>query len=164
MSVLSESQGTTLRQRLAAALERELLVHSQVEREVFYPACWGATLTLNERRMYERAVQLNLVLESTAAGLSKLDPQTSRFEARLRVLRASLRGHALEAGGAWFVEARKALGRPELVRLGGALKIRRDELARVADRPAPTKRAGPSAPIAERAAQGLAPWFAGRQD
>jgi len=116
------------RKDLLEKIEKELKVHTTIEEEIFYPAVRDAggrerAVMVAEAREEHRAVD-ELVLPD----LLHTDVGSVQFSGRAKVLKELIEHHAEEEEEEMFPDARKALGKAELEKLGEQMMARKEEL------------------------------------
>jgi hemerythrin-like domain-containing protein len=116
------------RKELLERIEKELKVHTTIEEEIFYPAFRDAggkerAVMVAEAREEHRAVD-ELVLPD----LLHTDVESVQFSGRAKVLKELIEHHAEEEEEEMFPDARKALGKAELEKLGEQMMARKEEL------------------------------------
>jgi hemerythrin-like domain-containing protein len=112
------------KQTLTAKIIMALKVHTQIEEEIFYPACRGEIDDdmLDEARVeHQSAKDLIAQIEGMQVG-------DQLYDAKVTVLGEYIRHHVKEEEGEMFPAARKA--GLDLKGLGERLKARKDELER----------------------------------
>jgi hemerythrin superfamily protein len=115
------------KQKLATQICTALKVHTEIEEEIFYPACREAGL--EEDMMDEADVEhqgaKNLIAEIEAGA-----PGDDHWDAKVTVLGEMIKHHVKEEEqrDGMFAKAKKA--ELDLDELGAALKARKDELMR----------------------------------
>jgi hemerythrin-like domain-containing protein len=126
--LLRELNGATApkqRERLAATLEREIKIHSQIEEEVFYPAFKAAAEdTKNEDLVYEAAEEHHVV-DIELPSLCAANPKSHEFEAKAKVLKDLIEHHIKEEEGQMFIAARRLFSDQQLRELGDLMAARR---------------------------------------
>jgi hemerythrin superfamily protein len=111
--------------KLARQICTALKVHTQIEEEIFYPACRDAGLKedMMDEADIEHHAAKSLIEEIEAGG-----PGEDHWDARVTVLGEMIKHHVKEEEepDGIFAKAKKA--KLDLNALGGALKARKDEL------------------------------------
>lgn len=117
------------REKLAAQIEKELKVHTQIEEEIFYPAYRDAARKKEDKKLYFEAVQehhvVDLVLPEVSDG-----SEDAELKARAKVLKDLVEHHADEEEKEMFPRAKKILDKEELRALGAQMEARKRELMR----------------------------------
>jgi hemerythrin superfamily protein len=120
------------RMELLAKIEKELLLHTQIEEEIFYPAFrQGGQSAGNkeDEKLYFEAREEHRAVESLVLpDLLKTDPTDSAFSGRAKVLKELVEHHAEEEESSMFPEARRVLGKEQLEELGLRMAERKKEL------------------------------------
>jgi len=113
------------KQKLANNICLALRVHTQIEEEIFYPACReaGVELDMMDEADVEHDGAKKLIEEIEAS-----KPGDDHYDARVKVLSEMIKHHVKEEErrGGMFSEAKKA--DLDLEELGAELKARKDEL------------------------------------
>jgi Hemerythrin HHE cation binding domain len=122
-----KARGDGQRSALASRICSELLIHAQVEEEIFYPALREAIgdADLMDEADVEHAVAANLVLE-----IMGMQPGDRHYGARVKVLGEYVRHHVQEEQNRMFSKAREA--RLDMRALGEQITERKQELKRSA--------------------------------
>ena len=115
------------RRILYRTIRRELLTHSRVEEEVFYPAVLRVRSD-PAREAVRDALEDHHVVDGLLAEIDQLEPEESRYSEKMRQLRASVERHLEEEEGAMFVQARIHLTDERLERLGRDMAVLRETL------------------------------------
>jgi hemerythrin superfamily protein len=112
------------KKELAQQICQELLVHAQIEEEIFYPALRGAikeTDLLDEARVEHQSAK-DLIAQIQAGG----EPD-EMFDAKVKVLGEYIDHHVKEERGEIFPKARSAR-KMDLVAMRDELMSRKEEL------------------------------------
>ncbi len=122
---LTEAKGNTKEKKraLAEKICNELMVHTQIEEEIFYPAIRKAVkdeLMMNEADV-EHAGAKDLIAQ--IQGMNASDPL---FDAKVTVLGEYIDHHVKEERTEMFPKARAS--KVDLVKLMDALQMRKEEL------------------------------------
>lgn len=122
---LTEAKGNTREKKraLAEKICNELMVHTQIEEEIFYPAIRKAVkddLMMNEADV-EHAGAKDLIAQ--IQGMNASDPL---FDAKVTVLGEYIDHHVKEERTEMFPKARAT--KVDLVKLKDALQMRKEEL------------------------------------
>jgi hemerythrin superfamily protein len=123
------------RQALVDKMLRELVAHTYIEEQVFYPFVRALNKTLNDQTL--EALEEHHAAKATLAELQVMTASQERFTPKVTVLIESVRHHVKEEETELFPTVRKASNRKALVDLVPALEAARKK--------APT-RAMPAAP------------------
>lgn len=127
------------RQALVDKILRELVSHTYIEEQIFYPFIRALNKTLNDQTL--EALEEHHAAKATLAELQMMTASQERFTPKVTVLIESVRHHVKEEEGELFPAVRKASDRQALVDLVPALEAARKK--------APT-RAMPTAPDTPR--------------
>ena len=103
----------------------ELMIHSMVEEEIFYPACKDQIEdeeVLDEAYVEHDGAKL-LINEIEAGG-----PDDDFYEAKVKVLKEQIEHHVKEEEGELFPAAKKVLSKEELAAIGQEMLAVQSEL------------------------------------
>jgi hemerythrin superfamily protein len=145
----SSERAIKTRQTLVSNILTELVAHTYIEEQIFYPFVRGLSKELNSEIL--EALEEHHAAKATLAELQEMTPSQERFAAKVTVLIESVRHHVKEEEQELFPSVRKAANRRDLVDLVPALESARQK--------APT-RAMPAAPDAPRGDLAAAPSLA----
>ena len=112
-------------------IQREIMVHSQVEIEIFYPALSGTSST-TAANLVATAIQEHEAIEQSLQELSNMAPADRAFETKMTALIDSVTGHIEKEEEEIFDEARKNLPEFRLEELGLEMEDRRKILTQLA--------------------------------
>ena len=121
-----EEKDTALMAELAQKILTELVVHTTIEEEIFYPAVKGASEELKE--IVDEGIEEHHVADTLMNEVQTLSPDDDTFAAKMKVLIESVEHHAEEEEKEMFPPARKALDKDALEQLGLQLEARKAEL------------------------------------
>lgn len=123
------TRATKTRKQLVDTIETELLVHTTIEEEIFYPALRAAAKTNEHREVVAEAFEEHRVVEvMVLPDLKKTDVNSVQFGGRAKVLRELVEHHADEEEEEMFPLAEELLGQDTLVELGKRMKARKEKL------------------------------------
>jgi len=108
------------KRKLVDDMVRELSQHAAVEEQFFYPAVRRGVPELNSEVL--EALEEHHVVKWMLAELADMDATDERFDAKVAVLTENVRHHVREEEHGLFPEVRSAMGRKDLVELGGKLR------------------------------------------
>ena len=117
------AKGEGRKEKLARKICLELIVHTKLEEEIFYPACDGK---IDEDKLKEAYVEhdaAKVLIAEIEAGSGQSD---DFFDAKVQVLGEEIQHHVKEEEGELFPQARKA--DLDLKTLGESLAQRKKEL------------------------------------
>jgi hemerythrin superfamily protein len=131
LSQLSETtkRAEKTRTELLATIAKEIVVHTKIEEEIFYPAFKEAAGEGEDEAMYFEALE-----EHHAAGdlvlpdLLATDVTSDKFSGRAKVLKEMIEHHAGEEEKEMFPKAKELLGNEMLRELGAKMEARKAEL------------------------------------
>lgn len=138
------------RHRLVERIIKELVIHAEIEEQIFYPAVREA-LPGQEGEVLESLEEHHLV-EVTLAELDKMDAGDERFDAKVRVLIENVRHHVTEEEQEMFPRVEAAIDADLRRRMGQAMEEAR---GRVPTRPHPSSPDTPPGNILAGAASGI---------
>jgi hypothetical protein len=120
-----DAKGDGRKQKIAEQIAAELIVHSQIEEEIFYPACEGKVEEADIKEAYvEHDAAKVLIAEIVAGG-----PSDEYYEAKVKVLNEEISHHIKEEEG-WlhgvFSQAKRH--GVDMDKLGDELAARKKEL------------------------------------
>jgi hemerythrin-like domain-containing protein len=116
------------RRKLLADIEGEILVHTTIEEEIFYPAYRDAVSKKEDRKLYQEAKEEHHVVDLVMPELKDTDPGSEVFGAKAKVLKELIEHHADEEEKQMFPRARKVMERSELLDLGEQMAVRKKQL------------------------------------
>jgi hemerythrin superfamily protein len=122
----SESDDQATMTALVAEITKELVVHTTIEEEIFYPAVRDAGDDLSPK--IAEALEEHHVAKTLLAEIEAVDPSDEAWTAKVQVLIESVEHHAGEEEEEMFPEVRKALPADALVEIGTRLDARKGEL------------------------------------
>jgi len=112
-------------------IRRELLLHSQMEQEIFYPAL-AATTSPRAEELIEAAQEEHRAIEKLLQELHLMNGSDKNFETRMTTLMDEVTSHIEKEEEEIFDEARKNLPEFRLEELGLEMEDRRKILATIA--------------------------------
>jgi iron-sulfur cluster repair protein YtfE (RIC family) len=112
-------------------IRREILVHSQMEIEIFYPVLSGTSST-TAASLVATAVEEHEAIEKSLQELSNLNPADRMFETKMTAIMDSVIRHIEKEEEEMFDEARKNLPEFRLEELGLEMEDRRKILTQLA--------------------------------
>lgn len=116
------------RQKLLNEIEQELIIHTALEEEIFYPAFKKAGDSEQTQLYFEAIEEHRAVSELVLPDLKKTDPTSDKFSGRAKVLKELIEHHADEEEKEMFKQAKKAMSSEELKTLGEQMKKRKEEI------------------------------------
>jgi len=111
------------RQALVDRILHELVTHTYIEEQVFYPFIRSLNKKLNDATL--EALEEHHAAKATLAELQVMEPSEERFAPKVTVLIESVRHHVKEEERELFPEVRQASSRRDLVELVPALEAAR---------------------------------------
>ena len=138
---IEDSDDPSEKSVLFEALADRLAAHATIEEKLFYPAMMHEST----RELLLEATEEHLAVKRLLADMMELDVGDERFDAKLAVLKESLRHHAHDQEeGVLFLEVEDMLDEDQLAALGNEMLAMFESLIEGAPRtgvPAQTKRA-----------------------
>jgi iron-sulfur cluster repair protein YtfE (RIC family) len=112
-------------------IRRELLIHSQMEQEIFYPALSGTSST-QAAELVAKAEQEHEAIDKLLQELNAMTGAEKNFETKMTQLMDQVNGHIEMEEDEIFDEARKNLPEFRLEELGLEMEDRRKILTSIA--------------------------------
>jgi hemerythrin superfamily protein len=122
-----KASGDGRKQKLAREICRQLIVHSKIEEEIFYPACDGKV----EEDLLAEAYVEHDAAKVLIAEIEDGEPSDEFYDAKVKVLKEEIEHHVEEEEKRMeglFSQARKA--GIDMEALGEQLLVRKEELLR----------------------------------
>jgi iron-sulfur cluster repair protein YtfE (RIC family) len=116
------------KKRLADQICTELMHHTAIEEELFYPALRAARIKEADKLLDEAVVE-HASAKELIAQLQEMDPEDDLYDAKVKVLAEQIEHHVKEEEKEMFPMVRKA--RLDLDALGQEMALRKEELAGV---------------------------------
>lgn len=129
--LLKELVGASAEQKRKELLEevgKEIIIHSRIEEEIFYPAFREAGGKDHEKMFFEAREEHRAVEELVLPDLKRASPGEEAFSGRAKVLKDLVEHHAEEEEDEMFEKAEKTMSDKELESLGERLSERKEEL------------------------------------
>lgn len=131
--LLSQLSSTTSRaekkrSELLQKVKKEVLIHTQIEEEVFYPAFRDSDAGESKKLYYEAKEEHRAVDELVLPDLESTEPGSEQFPGRMKVLKDMIEHHAEEEEKEVFPKAKKAFSKEELEDLGQRMFELKQEL------------------------------------
>ncbi len=118
-------RGLKDKQSIADQIRNELVVHTTIEEEIFYPAIQGEV-----EEMVAEAIEEHNIVDRLLLELRDLGPDDEQFEAKMTVLIENVEHHAEEEEKEMFPAVKKAMGMDVMKSLGERMTRRKGELTR----------------------------------
>jgi hemerythrin superfamily protein len=130
LTKLSETTAAAAKTRpkLLEEIETEILIHAQLEEEIFYPAFKDAGGKDHDKMFYEAAEEHRAVEKLVLPDLKKTSPDSEKFSGRLKVLKEMIEHHAGEEESEMFPEAERTMSKDQLQELGEQMDERKKAL------------------------------------
>jgi hemerythrin superfamily protein len=116
------------RAELLEKIKNELLVHTTLEEEIFYPAFRESEADEAEKLYHEAKEEHRAVEQLVLPDLEQTEPTSEQFAGRAKVLKDLIEHHAEEEEKEMFPKAKKALSKEELQELAERMTARKEEL------------------------------------
>lgn len=117
-------RATTSKKKLVEKICEQLIMHTAIEEEIFYPAVRAASKDTED--MVDEAVVEHASAKDLIAQLQEADPGDDLYDAKVKVLGEQIDHHVEEEEDEMFKKTRKL--KLDLVALGQEMAARRDEL------------------------------------
>ena len=124
-------RGQNGKKELFEEIRRELLIHSQMEEEIFYPAL-GGTSSVRAAELVSAAEQEHRAVDKLLQELSSINVADRQFDTKMSQLMELVAAHIEKEEEEIFDEARKNLPEFRLEELGLEMEDRRKILATLA--------------------------------
>ncbi len=125
------ARNSNLRKELFGAMQREIMILSRMEAEIFYPSL-DATSSTNARELVAAAVNEHESIEKLLDEIERTSPQDRNFDIKIHRLIDEVNRHIAREEGEIFDEARKSLPEQRLEELGLEMEARRKLLTQLA--------------------------------
>jgi len=119
------------KKELFSEIRREILVHSQMEEEIFYPTL-SATASTEAAALVKKAEQQHHAVEKLLEELRTMNASDKNFETKMALLMEAVVAHIQMEEEEIFDEARKNLPEYRLEELGLEMEDRRKILVTIA--------------------------------
>lgn len=119
----AKTRSSAKKMKLVSQLCTELIVHVQIEEEIFYPAVKKA---LKDKLLVPEATIEHATLKDLIAQVEGVAPDGEMYDARVKVLSEYVRHHVKEEHEQMFPKARET--KLDMVKLGAQLAARKEEL------------------------------------
>lgn len=116
------------REELFKKIKEKLIIHTQIEEEIFYPAYKEAVRKKADRKLYFEAVQEHHVVDLIIEEIAETDSTTEIYAAKAKVLKDLVEHHATEEETEMFPVALEVMPYEELLDLGERLLDRKKQL------------------------------------
>ncbi|MEP6943236.1 MAG: hemerythrin domain-containing protein [Betaproteobacteria bacterium] len=115
------------KKKLANTICDELIVHTKIEEEIFYPAVRAA---IDDDDLMDEADVEHAGAKDLIAQIQSMEPGDSHYDAKVKVLGEEIDHHVKEEQEEMFPEVRKA--KLDLKALGAQMAARKEELKEAA--------------------------------
>ena len=121
--LLADGEETTERAEkgrleLFAKLKEEMLIHEQIEEEIFYPALKSHP---KAKDLVLEAYEEHHVVDEIMGELEETDPVDEQWAAKFKVMKENIEHHIEEEEGEMFKQARQVFSADELETLGARM-------------------------------------------
>jgi iron-sulfur cluster repair protein YtfE (RIC family) len=113
------------KQRLADQIRAELMVHTAIEEEIFYPG-----VERHAEEMIAEAIEEHNVVDRLLLEIRDLSPDDDQFTAKMTVMMENVEHHAEEEEKELFPTVKRAMGMDAMRALGERMARRKSELTR----------------------------------
>lgn len=128
LAQLESAKASSRRESLLAKIETELVVHTQIEEEIFYPAYREAVTKEEDVDLFYEANEEHHVVKLVLPEIKSTPPDSEWFKGKATVLKELVEHHAKDEEKEMFPAARKVMDRAELQELGDRMAARKKEL------------------------------------
>ena len=118
-----KARSTAVKRRLVDTICKELIVHTTIEEEIFYPAFKAA---LKDKKLVPEANVEHASVKDLIAQVQGREPDGEDFDAKIKVMGEFVKHHVKEEQTEMFPKARKAA--LDLVELGRQMAERKQQL------------------------------------
>lgn len=118
------------RSELLEKIRKELLVHTRIEEEIFYPAFREADGAEHRKLFFEATEEHRAAEKLVLPDLEDTTVTSEEFPARAKVLKELIEHHVEEEEQEMFPKAQKSMSAEELEELGQRIERRKHELER----------------------------------
>ena len=126
----SEQDDVVTMEGLVRTIVDELVVHTTIEEEIYYPAITDLTDEIHD--IVAEGVQEHHVAKQLMGELDGVEPGSDAWVAKVKVLMEGVEHHAGEEEKEMFPPVRKAMSGDDLATLGDRLQRRKAELGAAA--------------------------------
>ncbi|PUA29239.1 MAG: hemerythrin [Cellvibrio sp. 79] len=117
------SRSSTKKQALALEICQELIIHAQIEEEIFYPAVQSA---LKDKTLVPEAKVEHETLKFLIAQIQNESPDGELYDAKVKVLSEYVKHHVKEEQNEIFPKVKQS--KLDLIDLGAQMLARKEEL------------------------------------
>ena len=122
----AEGENDAQAARLATMIFEELLVHTKIEEEIFYPTVTKLNDEIHE--LVTEGVEEHHVVDKLMAEVRGLSPSDEQWAAKIKVLIENVEHHAEEEEQEMFPQVRKAMDNDARAELGQRMEARKAQL------------------------------------
>lgn len=121
-------RGIKVRKELLGKVDTELRHHMQLEEEIFYPEFRKCVDRKKDKKLYFEAKEEHQVARDVLSALTRADPSTLVFGAKVNVLKELVEHHMEEEEEEMFPVANQIFSAEELKELGALMEARKEAL------------------------------------
>ncbi|MEW5852186.1 MAG: hemerythrin domain-containing protein [Myxococcota bacterium] len=121
-------RGGKIREKLVAQLEMELMIHTKVEEETFYPAFKALALDRDDRMLFFRAAEEHHNADVNLVELKRLETRSEQFTAKCEVIYNLLEAHLKMEEKEMFIRYKELTDPEHNVKLYDRMVRRRETL------------------------------------
>ena len=111
---VEKAKDESQKQELYQTIRDELMLHTRIEQEIFYPACEA-----DQGEEVAESIEEHRVIQDLLSELESVPPSDERFEAKMSVMQENVEHHAKEEEEKkMFPKAKRSLGMERLRELG----------------------------------------------
>jgi hemerythrin superfamily protein len=118
-------RATKTKLELAQKIDTELVIHTSIEEEIFYPGVQSEA-----EEMIAEAIEEHNVVDRLLLEIRNLTPEDEAFTAKMTVMMENVEHHADEEEKELFPTVKKAMGMDAMRTLGERMSKRKIELMR----------------------------------
>lgn len=130
LETLDKTDAPARRTKLLAQIATEVVAHTTIEEEIFYPAFRRRAQESEEKQMFFEAKEEHGLVDIILPKAKSANPSSDEFAARAKVLKDLILHHAKEEEREMFKAAKKLFDKEELTELGAQMQRRKRELVR----------------------------------
>jgi len=116
-------RASSKKQTLFDEIRTELMIHTAIEEEIFYPG-----VRSEAEELIAEAFQEHHVVDVLIDEITRLSPEDEAFEAKITVLMENVEHHADEEEKELFPKVKRAMGVEKMREFGEKMSIRKEEL------------------------------------
>lgn len=121
----------SMRKELLKRIEHEIIIHTQIEEEIFYPSFKEAADAKKDLKIFFEAHEEHHIADVVLSEIKDTKVKSDEFSAKAKVLKDLIEHHAEEEETEMFPRARTLIEEERLFQLGQDLQQRKIELAKI---------------------------------